>query len=275
MSGTHLHVYTTRPDTIFGMTFVALAPHHSLIPQITDAAQFAAVTTYQQAANRLQTDSERTMSGVFTCAYALHPLTGECVPIWVADFVLDSYGAGAVMGVPAHDERDMAFGLPVRAVIVPSDGAHPHAHPQAAFVQPGVLVNSAEYSGMTTAQASEDLSTWFEKRDRGKRVAKYRPRDWLISRQRYWGSPIPIIYCQEHGAVAVPEEQLPVILPEIENWMPTGTGALPLAAIKNFVQTTCPTCGQPARRETDVSDNFLDSAWYFLRYLSHDDQTQP
>ena len=279
MSGTHLQVYTTRPDTIFGMTFVALAPHHPLIPQLTSAAQFATVTTYQQTANRLQTDPERTMTGVFTGAYALHPLTGERIPIWVADFVLDSYGAGAVMGVPAHDERDMAFaqivGLPVRVVIVPPDGAHAAENPQEAFVQPGTLVNSAEYSGMTTTQASEALSTWFEERDRGKRVAKYRLRDWLISRQRYWGPPIPIIYCQEHGAVAVPEEQLPVILPETEHWMPTGTGVSPLAAIESFVKTTCPICGQPARRETDVSDNFLDSAWYFLRYLSHDDETQP
>ncbi|HET8845440.1 MAG TPA: leucine--tRNA ligase, partial [Ktedonobacteraceae bacterium] len=281
MPGTHLQVYTTRPDTIFGMTFVALVPHHPLIPQITDAARFAAVTTYQQTVNRLQTDSDHTMTGVFTGAYALHPLTGERVPIWVADFVLDSFGADAVMGVPAHDERDMAFaqtmGLPVRVAIVPPDEAHVHPGDalQEAFVQPGVLINSAGYSGMTTRQASDALSIWFEEHNRGKRVAKYRLRDWLISRQRYWGPPIPIIYCQEHGTVCVPEEQLPVILPETEHWMPTGTGASPLAAIESFVKTTCPICGQPARRETDVSDNFLDSAWYFLRYLSHDDETQP
>jgi leucyl-tRNA synthetase len=161
------------------------------------------------------------------------------------------------MGVPAHDERDMAFvkamGLPVRTVIVQPGSAHPAEEPQEGSVQPGVLINSAGYSGMTSAQATSALFTWFEACGKGQRVAKYRLRDWLISRQRYWGPPIPIIYCQEHGAVPVPEEQLPVLLPDVENWMPTGTGASPLAAIESFV----------------------DSAWYFLRYLSHDDQTQP
>ncbi|HEV2654685.1 MAG TPA: leucine--tRNA ligase, partial [Ktedonobacteraceae bacterium] len=279
MPDVRVQVYTTRPDTIFGMTFVALAPHHPLIPQITAKTQIADVAAYQQAANRLHTGTEHTMTGVFTGAYALHPLTGERVPIWIADFVLDSYGAGAVMGVPAHDERDMAFvkamGLPVRTVIVQPGSAHPAEEPQEAFVQPGVLINSAGYSGLTSAQAAEALLTWFEERSKGQRVAKYRLRDWLISRQRYWGPPIPIIYCQEHGAVPVPEEQLPVLLPDVENWMPTGTGASPLAAIESFVHTTCPICGQAARRETNVSDNFLDSAWYFLRYFSHDDEMQP
>ena len=277
--GIQIQVYTTRPDTIFGMTFVVLAPHHPLISQITAEAHQAAVAAYQQTANRPQNGEERVMTGVFTGAYALHPLSGERVPIWIADFVLDSYGAGAIMGVPAHDERDMAFaqamGLPVRVVIVPPGNTAPIEKPQEAFVKPGVLVSSAEYSGMTTAQASAALCTWFEQHGSGQRVTKYRLRDWLISRQRYWGPPIPIIYCPEHGAVPVPEEQLPVMLPETENWMPTGTGVSPLAAIESFVNTTCPICGQPAKRETDVSDNFLDSAWYFLRYLSHDDETQP
>src|SRR6266852_2336200 len=279
MPDVRVQVYTTRPDTIFGMTFVALAPLHPLIPQITDRVQLSAVTAYQQTANRLQTDTEHTMTGVFTGAYALHPLTGERMPVWVADFVLESYGAGAVMGVPAHDERDRAFakavGLPVRVVVVSPASAHPAEDPQEAFVQPGVLINSAGYSGMTSALADDALFAWFEERGRGRRVAKYRLRDWLISRQRYWGPPIPIIYCQEHGGVPVPEEQLPVLLPDVENWMPTGTGASPLAAIESFVHTTCPICGRPARRETDVSDNFLDSAWYFLRYPSNRDETQP
>lgn len=278
-SSTQVQVYTTRPDTIFGMTFVALAPHHPLISLIANELQLAAVSAYQQTANRLRIDSEHAMTGVFTGAYALHPLTGERVPIWVADFVLDSYGAGAVMGVPAHDERDMAFaqavGLPIRVVVISPDDFSPVEVPQEAFVRPGVLIASAEYSGMTTAQASEALYTWFEEYGTGKRVTKYRLRDWLISRQRYWGPPIPIIYCPEHGAVPVPEDQLPVLLPDAEDWMPTGTGVSPLAAIESFVQTTCPVCGRPARRETDVSDNFLDSAWYFLRYLSHDDETRP
>ncbi len=281
MPGASVQVFTTRPDTIFGVTFVALAPLHPLIAQITDNERLAAVTAYQQTANRLRADTEQAMTGVFTGAYALHPLTGERIPIWVADFVLEGYGAGAVMGVPAHDERDMAFakavGLPVRVVVVPPHvaAAPPTESMQEAYVQPGVLIDSKEYSGMTSAQAADALIAWFEERGSGRRVAKYRLRDWLISRQRYWGPPIPIIYCPQHGAVPVPEEQLPVGLPEVENWMPTGTGVSPLAAIESFVNTTCPICGQPARRETDVSDNSLDSAWYFLRYLSHDDDTQP
>jgi leucyl-tRNA synthetase len=281
MPGVSVQVYTTRPDTIFGMTFVALAPLHPLIVHITGSARRAAVTAYQQTINRLRTDTENPMTGVFSGAHALHPLTGERIPIWVADFVLEGYGAGAVMGVPAHDERDMAFakavGLPVRVVVAPphTAAALPAEQMQEAYIQPGILIDSAEYSGMTSAQAGDDLVAWFEERGSGRRVAKYRLRDWLISRQRYWGPPIPIIYCPQHGAVPVPEEQLPVLLPDVENWMPTGTGVSPLAAIESFVNTTCPICGQPARRETDVSDNFLDSAWYFLRYLSHDDDTQP
>src|SRR6266700_3991200 len=225
---------------------VALAPRHPLVAAITDAAHREAVASYQETANRLRTGEERVMTGVFTGAYALHPLTGEKVPIWVADFVLEGHGAGAVMGVPAHDETDMAFalalGLPVRFVVQP-----PHAGATlpgmdvqpAAYVQPGVLVDSGAYSGMTSEQAREAITTWFEAHGRGKRVAKYRLRDWLISRQRYWSPPIPIIYCPRHGAVPVPEDQLPVLLPDSEEWMPTGTGASPLAAIASFVNTTC------------------------------------
>src|SRR5437763_16483667 len=183
------------------------------------------------------------------------------------------------MSVPGHSDRHISFAKPmdlaVRTVIVQPGSAHPAEEPQEAFVQPGVLINAAGYSGMTSAQAAGALFTWFEECGKGHRVAKYRLRDWLISRQRYWGPPIPIIYCQEHGAVPVPEDQLPVLLPDIENWMPTGTGSSPLAAIESFVHTTCPICGLPARRETDVSDNFLDSAWYYLRYPSHDDERAP
>src|SRR5437588_2454272 len=178
MPDVRVQVYTTRPDTIFGMTFVALAPLHPLIPHLTGRAHLAAVTTYQQTANRLQTGMEHTMTGVFTGAYALHPLTGERLPVWVADFVLESYGAGAVMGVPAHDERDMAFvkavGLPVRVVVVPPGSAPPAEDPQEAFVHPGVLINSAGYSGMTSTQADEALFAWFEERGTGRRVAEYR-----------------------------------------------------------------------------------------------------
>ena len=277
-----VQVYTTRPDTIFGMTFVALAPHHPLIARITSPAYREAVAHYQETVSNAQVGEGRTMTGVFTGTYALHPFTGERIPIWVADFVLGEHGAGAVMGVPAHDETDMAFaremGLPVRFVVLPAyTTASPSQEPvqQEAFVQPGILADSAQYSGMTSEQARTAIIDWFEARGTGKRTVKYRLRDWLISRQRYWGPPIPVIYCPVHRAVPVPEDRLPVVLPDIENWMPTGTGTSPLAAVESFVNTTCPICGRPARRETDVSDNFLDSSWYFLRYPSSDDETQP
>ena len=292
MPGQQVQVYTTRPDTIFGITFVALAPHHPLLATITDAAYQEAVSTYQETAGSaklaervsiLRAGADRAMTGVFTGAYALHPLTGERIPIWVADFVLEGYGAGAVMGVPAHDETDMAFaramGLPIRVVVRPALAVDaPPSHEEvslAAFVEPGILVNAGEYTEMTSEQASDTITSWFEVHGLGKRAIKYRLRDWLISRQRYWGPPIPIIYCPQHGAVPVPEDQLPVLLPYVEDWLPTGTGTSPLAQIDSFVNTICPICGQPARRETDVSDNFLDSSWYFLRYPSSDDETQP
>ena len=277
-----VQVYTTRPDTIFGMTFVALAPQHPLVASITTLAHQEAVAAYQETVSRARVGEERAITGVFTGAYALHPFTGERIPMWVADFVLEGYGAGAIMGVPAHDERDMAFaremGLPVRFVVLP---LHMEVSKQGidtdktAFVQPGILIDSGPFSGMTSEQARSAIIDWFETHKLGKRTTKYRLRDWLISRQRYWGPPIPIIYCPEHGTVPVPEDQLPVLLPDVEDWMPTGTGASPLAAIPGFVNTTCPICGGPARRETDVSDNLLDSAWYFLRYPSNTDQTQP
>ena len=282
MAEQRVQVYTTRPDTIFGMTFVALAPQHPLVAIITDPTHREAVTRYQQTAERVRMGEDRAVTGVFTGAYTRHPLSGERIPIWVADFVLDEHGAGAVMGVPAHDETDMTFaqamGLPVRLVVQPLQAEAPLSEVSGhigAFVQPGVLIDSGEYSGMTTEQARAAIIAWFEANGLGKRTTKYRLRDWLISRQRYWGPPIPIIYCPEHGAVPVPEDQLPVLLPDVEDWMPTGTGVSPLAAVDSFVNTTCPICGRAARRETDVSDNFLDSAWYFLRYTSDNDDTQP
>ena len=298
--GTRVAVYTTRPDTIFGVTFVVLAPEHPLVEAVTDERQRAAVAAYQEQARRTRTmdrlTGEAPVSGVFTGAYAIHPITGERVPIWVADYVLMDYGTGAIMGVPAHDTRDMAFaralGLPVRTVVVPrgtgnTEGAEktktteapaPTSHREVeaeAYTERGVLVNSGPYSGMTSEEAAAAIGEHFEERGRGRRTVKYHLRDWLISRQRYWGPPIPIVYCPEHGAVPVPEDHLPVMLPDIEQYVPDGSGVSPLAAVADFVNTTCPVCGGPARRETDVSDNFLDSAWYFLRYPSSDDDTQP
>jgi leucyl-tRNA synthetase len=271
-----VQVYTTRPDTIYGMTFIALAPQHAMLERITTPEQRAAVTAYQATAQQSRSYEERTVTGVFIGAWARHPLTGERIPIWVADYVLDEHGSGAIMGVPAHDEIDLRFAhtseLPVHSVVKPGQG-EPSA--DEAFTQDGVLYDSGEFSGMTSQQARDAISSWFEQHNLGQRVAKYRVRDWLISRQRYWGPPIPIIYCPEHGAQAVPEEQLPVLLPDIKAWKPTGTGVSPLAAIESFVNTTCPVCGGPARRETDVNDNFLDSAWYYLRYPSTHDADQP
>lgn len=278
-----LSVFTTRPDTIYGVTFVALAPRHPLVERITSPAQRAAVVAWQTAMATAPASEEATRppTGAFTGAYAVHPLTGEEVPIWVADYVLLEYGTGVVMGVPAHDGRDLAFaramGLPVRYVIAPEGDSSPraeHGDAEEAETAPGVLVDSGAFTGMRSEEAAAAISAEFEARGQGQRATTYHLRDWIISRQRYWGPPIPIIWCPEHGAVPVPEEQLPVLLPEVADYAPGGVGSSPLARIPEFVNTVCPVCGQPARRETDVSDNFLDSAWYFLRYPSSADETR-
>jgi leucyl-tRNA synthetase len=279
-------VFTTRPDTICGVTFVALAPDHPLIERITDTAHCAAVQACRDAARASTAptgpaDETRSPTGVFTGAYAIHPLTGARLPIWMADYVLMEYGTGAVMGVPAHDQRDLEFasavGLPVLRVVRSAGGqASAEDEPWTeAETAAGTLTTSGEFSGLGSAEAADAIITDFEARDLGRRAIKYHLRDWIISRQRYWGPPIPIIWCPEHGAVPVPEEHLPVRLPEIEDYAPGGSGSSPLARVEAFVNTTCPICGAPARRETDVSDNFLDSAWYFLRYPSSDDASQP
>ena len=223
-------------------------------------------------------EREAIPTGVFTGAYAIHPMTGEQVPVWVADYVLMGYGSGAIMAVPAHDERDWVFaramGLPVRFVVRPESAAPSDTPPAAPYIGEGRLALSGEFTGQASAAAREAIAAWFAARGIGRAVARYHLRDWLISRQRYWGPPIPIIHCPEHGAVAVPDDQLPVLLPDLEDYKPTGTGDSPLARVASFVHTTCPVCGQPATRDTDVMDNFLDSAWYYLRYPSSDDATQ-
>jgi leucyl-tRNA synthetase len=304
-SGPEIKVFTTRPDTVYGATFLVLAPEHRLVAAITTDDQREQVASYRREAAQRRAaatvSGERTFAGVFTGAFAHHPLTAEEIPIWIADYVLMEYGSGAIMAVPAHDERDLAFanamGLPVRVVVRPNPVApfpeareggtrselasRIEANPPAgegsgaAFTDDGVLVESRPFSGMTSAEARDAIIARLEAVGAGRRAVHYQLRDWLISRQRYWGPPIPIIYCPEHGAVAVPDDQLPVLLPELEDYLPTGTGDSPLAKIPEFVATTCPICGGPARRETDVMDNFLDSAWYFLRYPSSDDDTQP
>ncbi|HEX8981585.1 MAG TPA: leucine--tRNA ligase [Ktedonobacterales bacterium] len=272
-------VFTTRPDTVFGATFVVLAPEHPLAERIAAPERRDAIAAYRigAVARRVERERERadtTPTGVFTGAFAIHPITGERIPIWIADYVLMEYGTGAIMAVPAHDERDWTFahvmGLPIRPVV-----QSPEATPaDAPYTGEGTLALSGEFSGMSSVEARDAIGAAFEARQIGRRITRYHLRDWLISRQRYWGPPIPIIYCPDHGAVAVPDDQLPVRLPDLEDYRPEGTGDSPLARIESFVHTTCPVCGKPATRDTDVMDNFVDSSWYYLRYPSTDDDTQ-
>ena len=272
-------VYTTRVDTVFGITWVVLAPEHPLVERLTTPERREAVRAYQEQARgqseieRLSTDKEKT--GVPIGAYAINPANGERVPIWIADYVLFTYGTGAIMAVPASDERDFefakAFDLPIREVVCPGEAAgHDPArgvHPEltVAYVEPGTMVNSGQFDGLPSLEAQGQIADWFEAREIGSRTVNYRLRDWLISRQRYWGTPIPMLYCQGGcGIVPVPEEDLPVLLPEDAEFKPTGES--PLATHAAFVDATCPQCGGPARRETDTMDTFMDSSWYFLRY---------
>ncbi len=268
-SGEPIPVFTTRPDTVFGATYVVLAPEHKLVERITAPEQRAAVAAYVERAQDTteieRTNAEREKTGVFTGAHAINPATGERVPIWIADYVLVQYGTGAIMAVPGHDERDYDFacvyGLPIVEVVASDVGIA-----ESAYTGPGTLVNSGQFDGLSSGEGKVAIVAWLGERGVARPRVTYRLHDWLISRQRYWGPPIPIVYCSSCGIVPVPEDQLPVLLPEIEDFHPTGTGKSPLASVPSFVNTTCPTCGGPAERETDVSDNFLDSAWYFLRY---------
>jgi leucyl-tRNA synthetase len=271
-------VFTTRPDTVFGATYVVLAPEHEAVPRLTTPERRAEVEAYVERASREteieRTDETREKSGVFTGAYARNPATGRPVPVWVADYVLVGYGTGAIMAVPGHDERDHAFatryGLPILEVIESeSDVA------ESAYTGPGRLIGSGPFDGLPSEEAKGAITAWLAERGLGRPRVTYRLHDWLISRQRYWGPPIPIIYCPRDGIVPVPEADLPVLLPDVEDFRPTGTGKSPLASVPSFVQTTCPRCGGPAERETDVSDNFLDSAWYYLRYPSTEWDDRP
>lgn len=267
-----IRVFTTRPDTIFGVTFFLLAPEHPLVSQLTTPEHKDEVDEYIAWCRR-QTEYERVAlgrekTGVFLGSYVVNPLSGERVPIWTTDYVLPSYGTGAVMAVPAHDERDWEFArkfkLPVRTVIAPPGWAGEEL--KEAYTGSGTMVNSGEFSGLPSEQGYEAICTLLEKRGWGKRTVVYRLRDWLISRQRYWGAPIPMIYCDKCGIVPVPEKDLPVLLPPDAEFKPTGES--PLKYCANFVNTTCPQCSRPARRETDTMDTFMCSSWYFLRYTS-------
>ena len=267
-----IKVFTTRPDTIFGVTFFLLAPEHPLVSQLTTPECKAEVDEYIAWCRR-QTEYERVAlgkekTGVFLGSYVVNPLSGERVPIWITDYVLPAYGTGAVMAVPAHDERDLEFArkfkLPVRTVIAPPGWTGEEL--TEAYTGSGTMVNSGEFSDLPSEQGYEAICALLEKKGWGKRSVIYRLRDWLISRQRYWGAPIPIIYCDKCGIVPVPEEDLPVLLPPDAEFKPTGES--PLKYCQSFVNTTCPECSEPARRETDTMDTFMCSSWYFLRYTS-------
>jgi leucyl-tRNA synthetase len=272
-----IRVFTTRPDTLYGATYMVLAPEHPLVDQLTTPAQRQAVADYQAAARR-KSELERMelaakeKTGAFTGGQAINPVNGERIPVWIADYVLSSYGTGAIMAVPAHDERDhefaVRFGLPIRTVVRPLEGEAP-----APFTGEGIAVNSGSLDGLPTPEAKKKITAELEGRGQGKAAVSYKLRDWIFSRQRYWGEPIPIIHCPLHGAVAVPEDQLPVKLPEVERYAPSGTGESPLANIEEWVNTTCPTCGGPARRETNTMPQWAGSCWYYLRFLDpHNEQ---
>lgn len=270
-------VFTTRVDTLCGVSYVVLAPESPLVDEIVSAEQKEAVENYKEEAKK-QSDIERQSisrekTGVFTGAYAIHPLTGKEVPIWVGDYVLATYGTGAVMAVPAHDERDFAFAekfnLPINRVIEAKDGSETTLP----FCEHGILVNSGEFDGLTTAEAKEKIVEKLASMGLGEKKVNFRLRDWLVSRQRYWGAPIPVVYCEECGIVPVPESQLPVELPYDVEFAPDGKS--PLAKSEAFVNTTCPHCGKPAKRETDTLDTFVCSSWYYLRYPDNKNTEAP
>jgi leucyl-tRNA synthetase len=269
-----MEVFTTRPDTVFGATYMVLAPEHPLVSRLMSPTVRKAVDDYVASAKKKdfvqRTDVTREKTGVFIGAYAVNPANQTKIPIWVADYVLMEYGTGSIMAVPAHDQRDYDFAkkfdLEIVEVISP-DGSEGHVTEEA-FVGEGVLINSGEFNGTGSQEAIRKITEWLGQRGAGRPEINYRLHDWCISRQRYWGPPIPIIHCDKCGPVAVPEKDLPVLLPKMENYAPDDSGKAPLARIESFVNTQCPQCGGAARRDTDVCDNFLDSAWYFLRYPS-------
>ena len=271
--GEKIPVYTTRQDTSFGVTYVVLAPEHPLVEKLIEGKpEAAAVRAFVERIrnlseiNRTATDVEK--EGMFTGAYAVNPFNGEQVPIWVANYVLFEYGTGAVMGVPAHDERDWAFatkyGLDKRLVVQTTANPLTIATMDGAYDGTGVMVNSGQFDGLDNAVAKGKMADWLEAQGVGRRRVTYRLRDWLISRQRYWGAPIPIIYCEDCGAVAAPKEELPIRLPE--NVRFDAGSVSPLASVSEFVNCQCPKCGKPARRETDTMDTFICSSWYYFRY---------
>jgi len=276
-----IEIFTTRLDTIYGATFMVLAPEHPLAKELVEGtslqeqyAEYLRKVSLKSEIDRLSTEKEK--EGFFLGKYAVNPFNGEKIPIYAGDYVLTEYGTGAIMAVPAHDERDYAFAvkynIPIRPVVVPKNGEEVKSGE--VFTDFGVLVNSGPYSGKTSEEAQKLMATYLEEHGLGQKSTTYRLRDWLVSRQRYWGAPIPVVYCEHCGTVPVPEDELPVILPREVDYLP-GDLVSPLATDENFVQTTCPKCGGPARRETDTMDTFVDSSWYYLRYVDPHNEQEP
>lgn len=277
-----IRIFTTRPDTIFGVTFMVLAPEHPLVEELTrgtereeEVREF--VRRMKKMGTILRTSEEAEKEGLFLGAYCINPLNGERVPVWTANFVLMEYGTGAIMAVPAHDQRDFEFakkyGLPIKVVIRPPDRDLSPEEMVEAYTEDGIMVNSGPFDGLPNREAWKRIADLVESKGIGRRTVNYRLRDWGISRQRYWGAPIPVLYCDRCGMVPVPEEELPVQLPlEVEI---TGKGGSPLAQVPSFVRARCPRCGGEARRETDTMDTFVESSWYFLRYCCPDNHEAP
>jgi len=272
-----LRVFTTRPDTLFGATFMVLAPEHPLVDRLTADSARDSVQAYRRAAAAKDIVSrkvgDKDKSGVPLGSFAVNPATGQSIPLWIADYVLMEYGTGAIMGVPAHDERDFAFAVMHRLPIVrvlagPKESGSTPVHEAEPDPANSRLVNSGSFSELPAAEGFRGIVAWLEQQEKGTGTVQYRLYDWCISRQRYWGPPIPLVHCAACGAVPVPEEDLPVLLPEIPDFQPDDSGVSPLARHKEWYEVPCPRCAGPAHRETDVSDTFLDSAWYYLRYLS-------
>ncbi len=273
-------VFTTRPDTLFGATYMVLAPEHPLVEKITTDKYRKEIDEYRRFAlsitevERMAEEKEKT--GVFTGAYAINPVNGKETPIWISDYVLMSYGTGAIMAVPAHDSRDWEFArkfdLRITQVILPPDE---NRNLEEAYTGPGTMINSGQFNGLGSREGFEAVVSWLGEKNMARRQVNFKLRDWLISRQRYWGAPIPMIYCKKCGTIPVPVSDLPVELPHVDNYKPSGTGASPLAAIEEFVNTTCPRCGGEARRDTDTISQWVCSSWYFLRYASPSYQEGP
>jgi leucyl-tRNA synthetase len=275
LKGLFMEVYTTRPDTLFGATYMVLSPEHPLVEKITTAKQKKAVSEYVEAAAR-KSDMERTdlakeKTGVWSGAYAINPVNNEKIPVWIADYVLISYGTGAIMAVPAHDERDWEFAieykLPIVQVVAEKKDANCSNEPAECTTADGFSVNSGQFSGIPTSQAKEKITLWLEEKGIGKKAVNYKLRDWVFSRQRYWGEPIPIVHCNACGIVPLSESDLPLRLPDVKSYLPTGTGESPLAGIDDWVNTVCPKCGEKAKRETNTMPQWAGSSWYYLRYL--------